>query len=75
MLTKDVLLSSRQADYVLSIGQFLCFVYLPLFDLFNFFIIDLPRPLRTVIWIIIFKSLMRNAYTEPVCLEHLRASK
>ena len=37
MLTKDVLLSSHQADYVLSIGQFLCFVYLPLFDLFNFF--------------------------------------
>ena len=39
------------------------------------FIIDVPRPLSNVLWIIIFKRLMRNAYTEPVCLEHLRASK
>ena len=46
-----------------------------LFDSFNFIIIDVPRPLSNVFWIIIFKRLMRNAYTEPVCLEHLRASK
>ena len=46
-----------------------------LFDSFNFIIIDVPRPLSNVFWIIIFKKLMRNAYTEPVCLEHLRASK
>ena len=39
------------------------------------FIMDVPRPLTNVLWIIIFKRLMRNAYTEPVCLEHLRASK
>ena len=39
------------------------------------FIIDVPRPLSNVLWIIIFKRLMRNAYTEPVCLEHLHASK
>ena len=39
------------------------------------FIIDVPRPLSNVLWIIIFKRLMRSAYTEPVCQEHLRASK
>ena len=39
------------------------------------FIIDVPRPLSSVLWVIIFKRLTRNAYTEPVCLEHLRASK
>ena len=39
------------------------------------FIIDVPRPLSNVLWIIIFKRLMRNAYTEPVYLEHLRVSK
>ena len=38
------------------------------------FIIDVPRPLSNVLWIVIFKRLMRNAYTKPVCLEHLRAS-
>ena len=30
-------------------------------------------PLSNFLWIIIFKRLMRNAYTEPVCLEHLRS--
>ena len=55
---------------------FLLFCNFPsLFDSFNFIIIDVPRPLSNVLWIIIFKRLMRNAYTEPVCLEHLRASK
>ena len=43
--------------------------------MFNFIIIDVPRPLSNVFWIIIFERLMCNAYTEPVCLEHLRASK
>ena len=53
---------------------FFC-IFTSLFDSFNFIIIDVPRPLSNVFWIIIFKRLMRNAYTEPVCLEHLRASK
>ena len=39
------------------------------------FILDVPRPLSNVLRIIIFKRLVRNAYTEPVCLERLRASK
>ena len=39
------------------------------------FIVDVPRPLSNGLWIIIFKRLMRNAYTEQVCLEHLHASK
>ena len=39
------------------------------------FIIDVPRPLSNALWIIIFKRLIRNACTEPVCLEHLCASK
>ena len=53
---------------------FFC-IFTSLFDSFHFIIIDVPRPLSNVFWIIIFKRLMRNAYTEPVCLEHLRASK
>ena len=46
-----------------------------LFDSFNFIILDVPRPLSNVFWTIIFKRLMRNAYTEPSCLEHLCVSK
>ena len=53
---------------------FFLYFYLNLIRLTSF-IIDVPRPLSNVLWIIIFKRLMRNAYTEPVCLEHLRASK
>ena len=54
----------------------LLFLYFYLFiDSFNFIITDVLRRLSNVLWIIIFKRLMRNAYTEPVCLEHLRASK
>ena len=53
---------------------FFC-MFTSLFDSFNFIIIDVPRPLSNLFWIIIFKRLMRNAYTEPVCLELLRASK
>ena len=56
--------------------KFFFFVFLHfLFDSFNFIIIDVLRPLSNVFWIIIFKRLMRNTYTESVCLEHLRASK
>ena len=51
------------------------FVFLLYSIRLTLFIIDVPRPLSSVLWIIIFKRLMRNAYTEPVCLEHLRASK
>ena len=54
---------------------FFVLYFTSLFDSFNFIIIDVPRPLSNVFWIIIFKRLMRNAYTEPVCLELLRASK
>ena len=54
---------------------FFFIIFTSLFDSFNFIIIDVPRPLSNVFWIFIFKRLMRNAYTEPVCLEHLRASK
>ena len=56
---------------------FLCFFWhLYLYSIrLTSFIIDVPRPLSNVLWIILFKRLMRNAYTEPVCLEHLRASK
>ena len=39
-----------------------------LFDSFNFITIDVSRPLSNVFWIIIFKWLMRYAYTEAVCL-------
>ena len=46
-----------------------------LFDSFDFIIIDVPPPLSNVFWIIIFKRLKCNAYTEQGCLEHLRASK
>ena len=53
---------------------FFC-IFTSLFDSFNFIIIDVPRPLSNVFVSIIFKRLMRNAYTEPVCLKHLRASK
>ena len=53
---------------------FFC-IFTSLFDSFNFIIINVPRPLSNVFWIITFKRLVRNAYTEPVCLEHLRASK
>ena len=58
-------------------STYFCFLYFftSLFDSFNYIIIDVPRPLSNVFWIIIFKRLMRNAYTEPVCLEHLRTSK
>ena len=61
-----------ESTYIL----FFC-IFTSLLDSFNFIFIDVPQPLSNVfwIWIIIFKSLMRNAYTEPVCLEHLRASK
>ena len=38
-------------------------------------IIEIPRPLSNVLWIIIFKRLMRTAYPELVCLDFLRASK
>ena len=51
------------------------FVFLLYSIRLTLFIIDVPRPLSSVLWIIIFKRLMRNAYTEPVCLEHLHASK
>ena len=50
-------------------------IFTSLFDSFHFIIIGVLRPLSNVFWIIIFKRLMRNAYTEPVYLEHLRASK
>ena len=47
---------------------FLVFLFFGIFtSSFYFFIIDVPRPLSNVFWIIIFKRLMRNAYTEPVC--------
>ena len=53
----------------------LLFLYFYLYSIrLTSFSIDVPRSLSNVIWIIIFKGL-RNAYTEPVCLEHLRASK
>ena len=52
---------------------FFFLIFTSLFDSFNFIIIDVPRPLNNVFWSIIFQRLMR--YTEPVCLEHLRASK
>ena len=53
-------------------GVFFIVFYLYLIGLTSF-IIDIPRPLSNVLWIIIFKRLMRNASTEPVCLENLRA--
>ena len=53
-----------------------CFLYFSLYSMcLTSFIINVPRPLSNVLWIIVFERLMRNAYTEPVCLEHLRASK
>ena len=57
----------RFALYYWLVNSF--FYFTSLFDSFNFIIIDVPRPLSNVFWIIIFKRLMRNAYTEPVCLE------
>ena len=53
---------------------FFC-IFTSLFDSFNFIFIDVPRTLSNVFWIVIFKRLIRNAYTEPVCLEYLCASK
>ena len=70
---QPVVVSSSQRMFLLLLFFFF-FVFLPLFDSLNFIIIDVPRPLSNFLWIIIFKSLMRNAYTEPVCLERLRAS-
>ena len=62
-----------ESKYVLVL--FFCFVFLLHSIRLTSFIIDVPRPLSNVLWIIIFKRLMRNAYAEPVCLEYLRASK
>ena len=57
-----------ESTYVL----FLLFFFVLYFYLYSIrltsFIIDVPRPLSNVLWIIIFKRLMRNAYTEPVCV-------
>ena len=61
-----------ESTYILI---FFFLYFTSLFDSFHFIIINVPRPLSNVFWIIIFKRLMRNAYTEPVYLEHLRASK
>ena len=55
--------------------HFFCCIFTSLFDSFNFIIIDVPRPLSNVFWIIIFKRLMRNAYTEPDCLEHIPSNR
>ena len=64
-----------ESTYVLVLFCFVFFYLLNYSIRLTSFIIDVPRPLSNVFWIIIFKRLMHNAYTEPVCLEHLRASK
>ena len=64
----------REFESMYVLVFFLLYFYLYLIGLTSF-IIDVRRPLSNVLWIIIFKRLMRNAYTEPVRLEHLSASK
>ena len=65
-----------ESTHVLVFSYFVVFAFL-YFYLYSIrltsFKIDVPRLLSNVIWIIIFKRLMRNEYTEPFCLEHLRA--
>ena len=62
-----------ESTYVLF---FFFFLYFYLYSIrLTSFIINVPRPLSNFLWIVIFKRLMRNANTEPVCLEYLRASK
>ena len=63
-----------ESTYVLVFFFFFFFVFYQYSIRLTSFIIDVPRPLPNVLWIIIFKRLMRNAYTEPVCLEHLCAA-
>ena len=54
----------REFESAYVLGCF-CFV---LIRLTSFLIhVDVPRPLSNVLWIVIFKRLMRNAYTEQVC--------
>ena len=54
-----------ESTYVLVLFFFALYFYLYSTRLTSF-IIDVPRPLSNVLWIIIFKGFMRNAYTEPV---------
>ena len=39
------------------------------------FIIDVPRPLSNVLWVIIFQTVDALRVNEPVCLVQIRASK
>ena len=64
----------REFESMYVLVFFVLYFYLYFIGLTSF-IIDVPRPLSNVLWIIIFKRLIRNAYTETVCLEHLCASK
>ena len=50
-------------------------VFLPLFDSFNFIYYRCTTTSELFPLDHLFKRLMRNAYTDPVCLEHLRDSK
>ena len=51
---------------VLSSSQHKFSFFTFLFDSFNFIIIDVPRPLSNVLWIIIFKRLMTHTVSQSV---------
>ena len=63
-----------QKVVISSPHMFFLYVYLYSIRLTSF-IKDVPRPMSNFLLIIYSKRLMRNAYTEPGCLGHLRASK
>ena len=65
---KQKVQSSSPHKFLFFLFLFCIFTFF--FDLFNFIIIDVPRPLSNVLWIIIFKRLMRNACSELVCLKN-----
>ena len=76
-MVQSLQLKGREFDFmhVLVSFFFLFFVFLPLFDSFNFIYYRCTTTSEQFPLDHLFKRLMRNAYTEPVCMEHLRASK